>query len=140
MNLLGLVAAFGSLTIPFAAAATETEARRELYQQQLQSTLDLELQQSAPQTRGDLSPSDRFRLEQLQLRQRLELQQLEQHQLQRDGLRRNRDDRSVRLEQRLYAQERQLQIGRFEMEQRELLRSMKSLPLQRPPPNGRLQP
>jgi len=43
-------------------------------------------------------------------------------------------------QQRLFDQQRQLQIQRFQLEQHELLRSMKPQPMQRPLPNGALSP
>ena len=130
----------GLFAVQVASAATESEARHNLQQQQLQDTLDLNLQQSGPRARADLSPADSLRLDQLQLRQRMAQQQLEHQQLQQDRLHRNRGDRNAQLEQRLFAQERQMQIQRFDMEQRDLLRSMKPRPLQRPAPGGRLLP
>jgi hypothetical protein len=121
-------------------AATPSAARHRLEQQQLQDTLDLNLRQSGPRSRADLSASDALRLEQLHLRQRMEQSQLEQQQLQLERLNRNRDQRDAGREQQRFAQERQLQIQRFDMEQRELLSTMKPQPLQRPLPDGRLLP
>jgi hypothetical protein len=43
-------------------------------------------------------------------------------------------------QQRLLDHERELQLQRFQLEQDQLLRSMKSRPLQRSLPNGSLQP
>jgi hypothetical protein len=120
-----------------AFAASGIEARRELQQRQLEDSLNLNLRQSTPRARADLSPSDALRLDQLQLRQRMEQQQLEQQQLQLEHLNRYRDSQ---LQQRLFAQERENQLQRFDLEQRELLSTMKPPPLQRPLPNGELAP
>lgn len=136
-----IIASIASLACPAVSlAATPSAARRSLEQQQLQDTLDLSLRQSGPRSRADLSATDALRLEQLQLRQRMEQSQLEQQQLQLERLNRNRDQRDAKLEQQRFAQERQLQIQRFDMEQRELLSTMKPQPLQRPLPDGRLLP
>ncbi|HEY0337788.1 MAG TPA: hypothetical protein VGC70_10665 [Burkholderiales bacterium] len=121
-------------------AATPSAARHRLEQQQLQDTLDLNLRQSGARSRADLSTTDALRLDQLQLRQRMEQSQLEQQQMQLERLNRNHSELNAAREQRLFAQERQLQIQRFDMEQRELLRTMKPPPLQRPLPDGGLLP
>jgi hypothetical protein len=121
-------------------AATTSAGRHSLQQQQLQDTLDLNLRQSGPRGRADLSTTDALRLDQLHLRQRMEQSQLEQQQLQLDRLNRNHGERDAARDQRLFAQERQLQIQRFDMEQRELLRTIKPQPLQRPLPHGGLLP
>ena len=123
-----------------ALAAAGVEARRELQQRQLEDSLNLNLRQSTPRARADLSSSDALRLEQLQLRQRMEQQQLEQQQLTLERLHRYRDNRNPQLRQRLFAQERENQLQRFDLEQRELLSTMKAPPLQRPLPNGQLAP
>jgi len=140
-NLYIIVAVVASLTCPaISLAATPAAARRSLEQQQLEDTLDLSLRQSGPRSRADLSATDALRLEQLHLRQRMEQSHLEQQQLQLERLNRNRDQRDATREQQRFAQERQLQIQRFDMEQREFMSTMKPQPLQRSLPDGRLLP
>jgi hypothetical protein len=124
------------------SAATGPQARNRLQQQQLQDTLDLNLLQSAPGRPGNMAPADTLRLDQLQLRQRMQQQQLEQQQLSQQQLRRidpTFDHRGA-LQQQQFAQERQLQLQQFDMEQRQLLGTIKPQPLQRPAPPGQLQP
>jgi hypothetical protein len=128
--------------VQLASAATGPEARNRLQQQQLQDTLDLNLLQSAPGRPGNMAPADTLRLDQLQLRQRMQQQQLEQQQLSQQQLRRidpTFDHRGA-LQQQQFAQERQLQVQQFDMEQRQLLGTIKPQPLQRPAPPGQLQP
>jgi hypothetical protein len=132
--------------VQLASAATGPEARNRLQQQQLQDTLDLNLLQSAPGRAGNMAPADTLRLDQLQLRQRMQQQQLEQRQLsqQRQHVQRQRIDPTIDhrdvLQQQQFAQERQLQLQQFDMEQRQLLGTIKPQPLQRPAPPGQLQP
>ncbi|MGZ5227907.1 MAG: hypothetical protein ACXWCS_27430, partial [Burkholderiales bacterium] len=95
--------------------------------------------QSAPGRPANMAPTDTLRLDQLQLRQRMQQQQLEQQQLQRQRINPTFDHRDV-LQQQRFAEERQLQLQQFDMEQRELMRTMKPQPLQRPPSGGQLQP
>jgi hypothetical protein len=128
------------LFVSSAFAASALDRQRGLQQRQLEDTLSLNLLQGAPRARADLSPTDALRLDQLQLRQRMEQQQLEQQQLQLERLNRNRPDRDAQLHQRVFAQERENQLQRFDLEQRELLSTMKPAPLQRPLPNGQLSP
>ncbi|MDB5924667.1 MAG: hypothetical protein JWN13_3603 [Betaproteobacteria bacterium] len=128
--------------VQLASAATGPEARNRLQQQQLHDTLDLNLLQSAPGRPGNMAPADTLRLDQLQLRQRMQQQQLEQQQLSQQQLRRidpTFDHRGA-LQQQQFAQERQLQVQQFDMEQRQLLGTIKPQPLQRPAPPGQLQP
>jgi hypothetical protein len=122
-----------------ASAASAAVAPHVLQQQQLQDSLDLDLRQSVPR-RADMSPTDTLRLDQLQLRQRLEQQQLEQQQLQQERSSRNRDFPNAVVQERRFAQERQLQLQRFDAQQRELVRSIKPQPLQRSPSAGNLLP
>ena len=138
---MGLAAVgLAMLTSGPASGAGTAESRHELQQQQLQDTLDLDLRQSASRARRDLEPADALRLEQMQLRQRLQQQQLQQHQLQQQRLQHGRADINGDIQQRLFAQQRELQIQRFDMEQRELLRTMPARPLQRPSSPGQLRP
>jgi hypothetical protein len=139
-NLSGILAVVVLLACSTSLAATPSVVRQRLEQQQLQDTLDLNLRQSGPRSRADLSTTDALRLDQLQLRQRMEQSQLEQQQSQLERLNRNHSELNAAREQRLFAQERQLQIQRFDMEQRELLQTMKPPPLQRPLPDGGLLP
>jgi hypothetical protein len=119
--------------------------RRQLQVQQHQDALNLNLQQSIRSRRYDLNAADERRLDQLQLQQRLEQQQLEQQQLQRDRLLRYSPapdsfarDSDVAAQREIFAQERQLQLQRFEMEQRQLLNSVPRQPLQPGFPSGQL--
>jgi len=129
-GLIMVQAAFG------ADPAAEARARRSLHQQQLQDSLDLSLQQSLARSRAGLATADAARLEQLALRQRLEQQQLGAQQLVRQH--RLREDAHSGLQHRLFAQERELQLQQFNVEQQRLLQSMKRAPLQPPRPGGTL--
>jgi hypothetical protein len=131
-----MLAALSVTHVPFARA--DTSSMRELQHQQLQDALELRVLQG-PRSRAELAPADALRLEQLQLRQRMEQQQLEHQQLQRERVR-GRAHATPSLEQRVYAHERQLQLQRFDLEQRALLRSTAPQPLQRRQPPGRLVP
>jgi hypothetical protein len=139
-SLFALTTALALVTVHAACAATGPEARHKLQQQQLQDTLDLGLLQSAPRSRGDMSPSDRLRLDQLQLRQRMAQQQLEEQQLQRERVGPDTTHRNALVQQQQFAQERQRQMQQFDMEQRDLLRTIRPQPLQRPLSAGQLQP
>lgn len=134
-----LAAALSLLACTTTIAAVP-DARHTLQRRQLEDSLRLNTQQGliAP---GALAPADRQRLEALQLRQRVEQQRLEQEQqrLQHERMR-DPDALGLDTQQRLFDQQRQLQIQRFEQEQRELLRSAKPRPLQRPLPDGTLPP
>ncbi|HEV7393512.1 MAG TPA: hypothetical protein VGO08_17870 [Burkholderiales bacterium] len=138
--LFSLATVLTLVVVHVASAATGPEARHKLQQQQLQDTLDLSLLQSAPRSRGDMSPTDRLRLDQLQLRQRMAQQQLEEQQLQRERVDRDNTHRNALVRQQQFAQERQRQMQQFDMEQRDLLRTIRPQPLQRPPSGGQLQP
>jgi hypothetical protein len=149
-RLLTLVRAIALLALlPLAADAHAQSAagdRRQLQIQQQQDALNLQLQQSIRARRYDLPPADERRLDQLQLQQRIEQQMLEQQQLQRENqlgrppgapplaAEHSRDA----LQSERFAQERQLQIQRFDMEQQQLLNSSRASQLQPPPPGGRL--
>jgi hypothetical protein len=124
----------------FTCAATVSENRHRLQQQQLQDTLELNQIQSGRRSRADISPADTLRLDQMQLRQRMEQQQLEQQQVQRERLDHGRGGAESLIQQQRFAQERQLQLQQFDTEQRELLRTIKPQPLQRPSSSGVLQP
>ena len=129
-----------------AHAASPGADRRELQLQQQQDSLNLDLQQGLRARRYDLAPADARRLDQLQLQQRLEQSQLEQQQLQRDSLLRRSAashssgalDGNVAAQREIFAQERQLQNQRFEMEQQRLLQSAPRQPLQPTPLPGQL--
>jgi len=123
-----------------AAAASPFEAgrRHDLQQEQTRDALQLELQQSMPRGRANLSSTDMQRLEQLQMRQRMDQRQLEQRQFLQRELMRNPDEIHTRQQQRLFRQERQLQLQRFELEQHELLQLTSPRLLQRAVPPGGL--
>jgi hypothetical protein len=113
--------------------------------QQHQDALNLHLQQGIRSRRYDLNSADERRLDQLQLQQRLQQQQLEQQQLQRDRLLRHSPvpdafarDSDVAVQREIFAQERQLQLQRFEFEQRQLLNAVPRRPLQPGLPSGQL--
>ena len=121
-----------------AHAAGPADHRRLQIEQQ-QDALNLRLQQSLRARQHDLAPEDARRLNQLQLQQRLEQHQLEMHQVQRDrALRQSGSiapefrDRTLDAQRQLFAQERQLQIQRFELDQQRLLQSARPQPLQPP--------
>lgn len=120
--------------------------RRELQMQQQQDALNLNLRQSFSARPYDLSPSDARRLDQLQMRQRMERQLLDQQQVQRsyetrqDAAHLPSDIRHQRREhdRQTFATERELQSQQFELEQRQLLQSMPRAPLQPPIGNPQL--
>jgi hypothetical protein len=136
--------ALGVLYAETARAADPAFQHRRFQLERQQDALNLQLQQSMRGRRQDLSATDARRLESLQLQQRLEYQQLEQHQLQQEH-RLRRDpapsqdlDRRLDLQRELFAQERQLELQRFELDQQRLLQSMRRPPLQPPLESGRL--
>jgi len=126
-----------------AAASDPADARR-LHVEQHQHSLELRLKQSNAR-RADLGPADARRLEQLHLQQRLEQHQLEVQQAQRDralrhdaaGADPHLATRQAQAQRRLFAQERELQNQRFELDRQRLLQSMPRQPLQ--PPVGASQ-
>lgn len=122
-----------------AQTPADSTARQRLQQRQLEDSLRLGTQQAVP--RSTLSPSDARRLDDLQLRQRVEQGRLDQQQLMLEQ-RRARDPDALGLEtqQRLLDQERQLQLQRFQLDQQDLLRKAKPRPLQRGSPDGALEP
>jgi hypothetical protein len=148
--LLRLILCVGSLvaflqTFSGANAASAATERRQLQIQQHQDALNLHLQQSIRARRYDLDAAHERRLDQLQLRQRLEQQQLEQQQVQRDRMWRHSPgpdslprDTDAAAQREIFAQERQLQLQRFELEQRQLLDSAPRQPLQPASPSGQL--
>ena len=121
------------------ANAAGANDQRRLHMEQQQDALNLRLQQSVRARQPDLAPEDARRLNQLQLRQRLEQHQLEIHQVQRErALRQSGSiapefrDRTLDAQRELFTQERQLQIQRFELDQQRLLQSTRPQPLQQP--------
>jgi len=119
--------------------ASSSAVRHELQQRQLQDTLNLQLRQDMAR-RNDLGPRDAVRLDQLQLRQRMQQQQLNQEQLRNEVLNRDHDPARAAIDQRRYAEERALQLQRFDLEERDLARSLPPQPLQRVQPPGALLP
>src|SRR4051812_1870829 len=69
-----------------AFAAPGPEAANALQQQQLEDTLELNLQQSTPGTPVNMSPADAQQLNELQLSQHMQQQQLDQQQLMQQQL------------------------------------------------------
>jgi hypothetical protein len=146
--LAALAATAAHAASPFASAnpAAGSAARHRLQIEQQQNALDLNLQQALAARRANLSPADQRRLDQLHLQQRMEQQQLENDQLQREHLLRNGratlppgvQDGRLATEREIFAQERQLQLQRFEQEQQRLLGPARPQPLQPTPQPGRL--
>ncbi len=144
--LLAFLALTVSLPAPAADPRNMATHRRELQLRQQQDALNLNLRQGLAGRQHDLTPSDARRLNQLQLRQRMEQQLLDQQQLQRQhqtrqdaahlpsDIRRHRHDH----ERQTFATERELQSQRFDLEQRRLLQSMPRAPLQPPVGNPQL--
>jgi hypothetical protein len=133
----------------FCANAGATDADLELRRLQIEQqrdALNLELQQSLPSRRSDLDPADVRRLEALRLQQRMQYQLVEQDQLHRSRTLRHNPvlsddakDRRLSVQRELFAQERQLMIQRFELDQHRLLQSAPRQPLQRTPGTGQLR-
>jgi hypothetical protein len=125
------------------ARATDRVIQHRQFQlEQQQDALNFQLQQSIRGRASQLAPEDARRLDTLQLQQRLEYQQLEQQQLQRElSLRRQAPHDTPRLEAQRdrFAQERQLELQRFELDRQRLLQSMPRQPLQPPLDAGRLR-
>lgn len=121
-------------------AASATAEHRRLHVEQQQDALNLQLRQSAAARRHALSPSDARALDQLQLRQRMEQQQLELRQSQRQrALERNaaalepgEHERRLDAQRDAFAQERVLQLQRFELDRQRALQMMPREPLQAP--------
>jgi hypothetical protein len=120
--------------------AFAADPHRRLHVQQQQDALDLQLRQSAQARRHALRPSDARRLDHLQLQQRMDQQQLELQQIQRErALSRSPGtvppdvlDRRLDTQREVFAQERALQLQRFELDRQRLLQSMPREPLQPP--------
>lgn len=119
--------------------AAQALARHRLQQQQLQDELSLRLQQDLARSRPGLSTRDRQKLDELQLRQRMEQQQLDQQQV-TESRRLPHDPVRTRVYEDIYARERDAQIQRFGWEQQQLLQSAPNAPLQPQPRAGELQP
>ena len=128
-----------------ASAANNASDARRLHMEQQQHSLELKLRQSVAARNAALSASDVQRLERLHMQQRLEQQQLELQQLQRDRAMRQHarafphdtPDPHTELQRELFAQERELQNQRFELDRQRLLQSLPRQPLQ--PPIGSSQ-
>jgi hypothetical protein len=95
----------------------------------------------------DLAPADARRIDDLQLRQRLEQQQLEMEQWQRERalersasvLGENEMRRRLDLQRDAFRVERDLQALRFQLDQNRLTQSLARQPLQPPPAPGTLR-
>ena len=139
------ICALALLTIPLANAADADFEQRRFQLEQHQDALNLNLQQNMRRPQ-DLAPADAQRLESLQLQQRLEYQQLEQHQrLREETLRRSlpatiEAGRQLDSQRQRFAQERQLELQRFELDRQRLLQSLPRQPLQPPVQPGQLNP
>ena len=120
-------------------AAARSAARHRLQQQQLQDELALRLQQDMARSRPGLTSRDRQKLDELQLRQRMDQQLLDQQQL-IESRRFAHDPARTRVYEHIQTQERDQQLQRFGWEQQQLLQSMPSAPLQPVPRPGELQP
>jgi hypothetical protein len=133
----------GSPLHSLAASATERGFQHRRFQlEQQQDALSFQLQQSLRGRTSDLAPADARRLDALQLQQRLEYQQLEQQQAQRElslRLRAPDDTRQLEAQRERFAQERQLELQRFELDRQRLLQSLPRQPLQPPADAGRLK-
>jgi Fe2+ transport system protein B len=131
-------------TVASQAAGVDDLDHRRFELRQQQDALNFQLQQGIRGRTQDLAPADARRVDALQLQQRLQYQQLEQQQRQReDVLRRTlpptpEAERRIDTERDLAAQERQLQIQRFELDRQRLLQSLPRQPLQPPTQPGRL--
>jgi hypothetical protein len=135
---IALATALALVVAQTAFAASGIGAANRLQQQQLQDTLDLNLQQSETGRPANMSPADAQQVNELQLRQRMQQQQLEQQQLvqqqqelqlqrQRIGPNINPQDSAL---QQQFAAERQLQVQQFNNEQSQLMNTIKPQPLQ----------
>ena len=126
-----------------AASPTDRVFQHRQFQRELQQdALNFQLQQSLRGRSSDLAPADARRLDALQLQQRLEYQQLEQRQVERElSLQRQApyDIRRLETQRELFAQERQLEVQRFELDRQRLLQSLPREPLQPPADAGRLR-
>ena len=132
----------GVIATPHVAAAdgaAQGLARHRLQQQQLQDDLTLRLQQDMARARPGLTLRDRQKLDELQLRQRIEQQQLDNQQL-NESRRFAHDPNRTRVYEDIHARERDYQLQRFSWEQQQLLQAMPPAPLQPSPRSGELQP
>jgi hypothetical protein len=125
---------------PSPALAGSTAEHHRLHVEQQRDALNLQLRQSASARRHALSPSDARRLDHLDLRQRIEQQQLELQQSQGErALDRSatalppeaRESRR-RAQHEAFAQERALQLQRFDLDRQRELQTMPRRPLQSP--------
>ena len=141
--LLYAVVAVAALHGGAARAADPVAQHRRFQLEQQQDALNFQLQQSLRGHTSDLAPADARRLDALQLQQRLEYQQLEQQQLQREQSLRQQaaphDARRLAAQRQLFAQERQLELQRFELDRQRLLQSLPRQPLQPPADAGGLR-
>ena len=132
------------LPVSLAQGADADFEHRRFQLEQQQDALNLNLQQNMRGRAQDLAPADAQRLEALQLQQRLEYQQLEQQQrLREESLRQSlpatiEGERQLDSQRRRFAQERQLELQRFELDRQRLLQQLPRQPLQAPVPPGRL--
>jgi hypothetical protein len=143
---LAVLATTLALAVAQTAFAAPGLAANRLQQQQLQDSLDLNLQQSTPGGPAGMSPADAQQLDQLQLSQRMQQQQLEQQQLvqQRQQLQLQRIDPAMgprnAVQQQQFAAERQLQLQQFNTQQQQLMNTIKPQPLQPPMSSSGLVP
>jgi hypothetical protein len=142
--LSALASALALVVAQTAFAAPGFEAANRLQQQQLQDSLELNLQQGMVGRPGNMSPADAQQFNELQLSQRMQQQQLEQQQLvqQRQQLQMQRIDPNIGQRnalQQQFATDRELQMQQFDAQQRELTNTMKQQqPLQPPTSPGLL--
>jgi hypothetical protein len=137
----GILAVALALALSPAAAfdpAGASASRQRLHQHQLQDRLSLETQQNLARNRAGLSPSDKQRLDRLELNQRIEQQRLEMEQT-ADFQRFSHDAARARIQQRRYDVERELQLQRFYVEQQRLLGTVRPEPLQPAAEPGQLR-
>ncbi|MGZ5257157.1 MAG: hypothetical protein ACXWC0_05890 [Burkholderiales bacterium] len=141
---IALATALALVVEQTAFAATGAEAANRLQQQQLQDTLELNLQQGASATAGSMSAANAQQLGELHLTQRMQQQQLEQQQLvqQQQEQQLQRIDPNINgqaaLQQQQFGEQRQLQLQQFNTEQSQLMNTMKPQPLQPPTSSGLL--
>ncbi|MGZ5168794.1 MAG: hypothetical protein ACXWCY_15305 [Burkholderiales bacterium] len=141
---IALATALALVVEQTAFAATGAEAANRLQQQQLQDTLELNLQRGASATPGSMSPANAQQLDELHLTQRMQQQQLEQQQLvqQQQEQQLQRIDPNINgqaaLQQQQFDEQRQLQLQQFNTEQSQLMNTMKPQPLQPPTSSGLL--
>jgi hypothetical protein len=143
-SLFRFVCAVALLQAPLVHAADPDFEHRRFQLDQQQDALNLNLQQNLRGRAQDLAPADTQRLETLQLQQRLQYQQLEQQQrVREESLRRSvpasvEGERQLDSQRQRFAQERQLELQRFELDRQRLLQSLPRQPLQPPAQPGRI--